>query len=300
MCRSYRFAGTAIFLLTAAVPAASFYALSFDRHIEAFVKERQLALAARINQVGGVQRRDTKPTLRVLPYYDQDHDGAVTCVQNAKPAEESWVVRYLHEAFEDSIPYFTSASVALRELMHKNSDDDSWSSHRDTHPDDGAPIPITRPRVLGAGHDRLAGDDGLPRHRARARTSSWSPPSRSCCSSPVVGAAYFVIAFLLQRVLLADVVEPIRRGRQRIVTAGRPAPPGHLRRPDVDGESRLRPSTCCGLTLAASGPDARTLGDIMREVSEAPASQRIAIADLEESPGDASVAREEARDRGGA
>ena len=58
MCRSYRFAGTAIFLLTAAVPAASFYALSFDRHVEAFVKERQLALAVRINQVGGMQRRE--------------------------------------------------------------------------------------------------------------------------------------------------------------------------------------------------------------------------------------------------
>ena len=51
MCRDYRFAGTALFLLTAAVPAASFYALSFDRHIEAFVKERQIGLARSINGV---------------------------------------------------------------------------------------------------------------------------------------------------------------------------------------------------------------------------------------------------------
>ena len=40
------------------------------------------------------------------------------------------IASYLHEAFEDSVPYFTSASVALRELMHEKSEDDTWRSHR--------------------------------------------------------------------------------------------------------------------------------------------------------------------------
>ena len=61
MCRGYRFAGTALFLLTAAVPAASFYALSFDRHIEAFVKERQIGLARSINAVVAC-KTSTRPT----------------------------------------------------------------------------------------------------------------------------------------------------------------------------------------------------------------------------------------------
>ena len=38
LCRGYRFAGTVLFLLTAAVPAASFYLLSYDRYVEAFVR----------------------------------------------------------------------------------------------------------------------------------------------------------------------------------------------------------------------------------------------------------------------
>ena len=82
MCRSYRFAGTAIFLLTTAVPAASFYALSFDRHIEAFVKERQIALAGRINGVVACKDVD-KPNDHVVRYDDEDHDGVVACVSDA-------------------------------------------------------------------------------------------------------------------------------------------------------------------------------------------------------------------------
>ena len=103
----------------------------------------------------------------------------------------------------------------------------------------------------------------------------------------VLGAAYFVIAFLLRRVLLADVVEPIRRGHRIVTQVGQHLQvicldPARMAN-HVDDLHLLR------LTPAASGPDARTLDDIMREVSEAPASQRIGIADLEESPDDASL-----------
>src|SRR3712207_8549849 len=40
LCRDYRFAGAVLLTVTAALPAASFYAMSYDRHVEAFVKER--------------------------------------------------------------------------------------------------------------------------------------------------------------------------------------------------------------------------------------------------------------------
>ena len=91
MCRGYRFAGTALFLLTAAVPAASFYALSFDRHIEAFVKERQIGLARSINAVVACkdvdpndQIEDDKKDEHVVRYDDKDHDGEVTCIPRLK------------------------------------------------------------------------------------------------------------------------------------------------------------------------------------------------------------------------
>ena len=105
----------------------------------------------------------------------------------------------------------------------------------------------------------------------------------------VLGAAYFVIAFLLRRVLLADVVEPIRR-RLRIVTqVGQ-----HLQVICLDPAwmaERVNDLYLLRVTPAANGPDARTLAEILREVSEAPASQRIAIPDLEESSDDARCSR---------
>jgi len=102
----------------------------------------------------------------------------------------------------------------------------------------------------------------------------------------VVGAAYFVIAFLLQRVLIADVVEPIRKGQQRVVTeVGQ-----HLQ--VICGDptwmaNHVYDLLVVGLNASPTDPRARTLGDIMSEVLAAPASQRIAIPDLEEPQGDA-------------
>ena len=103
----------------------------------------------------------------------------------------------------------------------------------------------------------------------------------------VLGAAYFVIAFLLRRVLLADIVEPIRRGHRIVTQVGQ-----HLQVICLDPArvaKHVNDLHLLRMTSAASGTDARALDDIMREVSEAPASQRIGISDLQESPDDASL-----------
>jgi hypothetical protein len=97
----------------------------------------------------------------------------------------------------------------------------------------------------------------------------------------ILVAAYFVVAFLLRRVLLADIVEPIRR-RLRIVTqVGQ-----HLQVICLD--PAWMAARVNDLHLLRVAPD-RTLADILREVSHVPASQRIAISDLEKSPDDASL-----------
>ena len=282
MCRNYRFAGTAIFLLTAAVPAASFYALSFDRHIEAFVKERQIALAGRIN--GVVACNDVeKPSEHVVRYDDQDHDGTITCTRDAQADPPSAFGSYLHEAFEDSVPYFTSASIALRELMHEKSDDGTWFSHRIGNREMTLQFrsedPVSRVEVTTA----------LPamadfRGTGKDANIVLIAVVALLLLAAVVAAAYFVIAFVLQRVLLADVVEPIRR-RQRIVTqVGQ-----HLQ--VICSEPSWMAAHVYDLHLlrvtpAASGPNARTLDDIKDEVSKVPASQRIGIADFEGMPDD--------------
>ena len=281
LCRNYRFAGTALFVLTAAVPAASFHALSFDRHIEAFVKERQIGLAHRIAAVAAVCKNVDKSDEHVVRYVDEDHDGRIGCVRsaNVRP-KHSGLGSYLHEAFEDYVPYFTSASVALRELMHQQSGDDTWFSHRS---DDR-----TLALQLRAEEDpesRWQVVTALPAIVGWRRTGQGTSVVLVAVVAllllvPVLGAAYFVITFLLRRVLLANVVEPIRR-RLRIVTqVGQ-----HLQIICDDPSwmaARVDDLYLLRVTPAASG--STTLVDIQREASEAPASQRIGISDFEASP----------------
>ena len=284
VCRGYRFAGTALLLLTAAVPAASFYALSYDGYVEAFVKERQIGLARRINAV--VDCKDVeKSDEHVVRYDDAAHDGRVTCVKaGSERSEDSAIVSYLHEAFEGYVPYFTSASVALRELMHQHAKDDSWFSHRNgdrvlalqLQSDDAEwrlQVATTLPSIIGWRGSVQHGNIVLIAVASLLMLGA------------VVAAAYFVISFLLRRVLLADVVEPIRR-RLRIVTqVGQ-----HLQVicPDPSWmANRVYDLYLLRVTPACSGPNVSTLADFWHEVSEAPASQRIAIPDLEESPDDA-------------
>ncbi len=286
LCRGYRFAGTALLLLTAAVPAASFYALSFDRHIEAFVKERQIGLARLIS--AAVECKDVNtPNEHVVRYDHPAHDGEVTCVEDARePAGNSAIDSYIHEAFEDAVPYFTSASIALRELMHEKSADRTWFSYRNVDRmqalqlragDSGSRLQVAAdlPAIVGW-HETVHGGSVVVLAAVAL-----------VMLVAVVGVAYFVIAFLVRRVLLADVVEPIRR-RVRIVTqVGQ-----HLQIICLDPAwlaDRVNDLYLLRVTPAANGPDARTLDDVRRDVSEAPASQRIGISDLEASPDDALV-----------
>jgi hypothetical protein len=284
MCRSYRFAGTVLFLLTAAVPAASFYALSFDRHIEAFVKDRQIrlgqSLSADCKNLGTADRKDD----RVMRYVDEDHDGARSCLPGARMADDSADGSDLHEVFEAFVPYFTSASVALRELMHEKSDDGTWSSERN-----GDRLLTLKLRAADS-TSQLQVKTALPaivgwRGTVEGANVVLVAMGALLLLIAVLGGAYFVIAFLLRRVLLADIVEPIQRQVRIVTQVGQ-----HLQVICLDPAwmaHRVNDLYLLRVTPAASGPDARTRAEILREVSEAPASQRIGISDLEESSDDA-------------
>ena len=282
MCRSYRLAGTAIFLLTAAVPAASFYALSFDRHIEAFVKERQIELARRINAVVPCKNAPNANG-HAARYDDQDHDGTVECIPATQPTTHSAIGGYLDAAFADFVPYFTSASIALRGLMHEKSEDDLWVSQRRAGGEQALQLRSDAPGSRVQITTMLPAITGI-RGTGPDSTIVVVAIVSLLLFAAVVAAAYVVIAFVLRRVLLADVVEPVRRWDQIVTKAGQ-----HLQiicdhpswvADHVYDLHRLL------LTPAVTGATARSLDDIKTEVSKAPASQRIAIADLDESPDD--------------
>ncbi|HTM34633.1 MAG TPA: hypothetical protein VL263_25165 [Vicinamibacterales bacterium] len=287
LCRGYRFAGTVLFLLTAAVPAASFYLLSYDRYVEAFVKERQIGLARRVASVATCEERAepnapsfTLVDVQPVRFDNAAHDGRISCVaEDTGYAEKSALSMSLHAAFEESVPYFTSASIALRELMHDRSDDNSWYSYRNRDRELEVRVRTGSPRY------RLQVAGVLP--AAIGWHGSFEGAEVVLVSvvcllmvAAVLGAAYFVISFLLRRVLLADVVEPIRR-RLRIVTqVGQ-----HLQVICLDPSwmvERVNDLYVLRVTPLARETSDKTIADVLRQVSEVAASQRIAIPDLEE------------------
>lgn len=222
LCRDYRFAGTVLLVITAAVPAASFYAMSYDRHIEAFVKERQISLAQRVSSAVCAAEKDDamraaaiqSPSSQSPPptrYDHPDFDGVLSCVDEPSPREQqspSALSSFVHAALEDGVPYFTSASVALRELMHWKAEDLTWESYRYADGRQHVWVAASNPEHRVLVERRLPVAIGLTGGLENRRIVMVAAGALLLLVV-VVAAGYFVVSFLLRRVLLADIVEPI-------------------------------------------------------------------------------------------
>ena len=133
LCRDYRLAGALLLVVSSMVPAAAFFALSYDLHIEAHLKQRQIALAQEVDRKqpcseGGFQN---SPGSTLVRYDKVFYGSSPTCAQAPhKEAETTRVWDVIHAKLEELLPDYTSASIALRELMHHESGDESWSSDR--------------------------------------------------------------------------------------------------------------------------------------------------------------------------
>jgi len=231
LCRDYRHAGALLLMTTAVVPAASFFALSYDLHVEGYLKNRQIALARAVDMAAPCKAGWTGEQLfEKRARYDQVFYGSsVTCVEGegqpgAAVAEQSggtstpageadsepWGI---HSLLEDYLPYYTSASVETRELLHGHANDYTWVSTRD---DDGEMV--VRVAALAPGYRMVVQSPVPPPFGLRSQSEGsrivWTTLlSLALLVVGIVFCVRWILSYLLRHVLLADIVEPARPQR---------------------------------------------------------------------------------------
>lgn len=288
--RDYCVAGTLMLAITAGVPAASLAMWSSDEHLEAYLKEQQIALAHRVDQPAGCADQHVQ-------YAEIFYNAVVTCTSDVIP-ESSTDRPNLHWRFEDYVPYLTSAS-ALRELMHERADDFSWTGKRSSN--DLAVTVWGRESMMADGVNNRVRLDvsalGVPpvigaRARDNPRIVSTALILLLVLAVGVVYGAYWIVTYLLRRVVLADVLEPVGTNGRLVTSPGQHVlvmceDPAALAKELEDKKDVLLP-----LTRIVTAPNASSEWRQARRTASALGSlQRLVIPDLDNQSEDVGLMR---------
>jgi hypothetical protein len=231
LSREYRFAGALLLLTTAMVPGASFFGLSYDLHMEGFLKSRQINLARAVDRTApcDAEWSGGQPAKMRARYDRVFYKSSVDCVEAGEQPEsavaegadagteldgaeghsEPWGI---HSLVEEYLPYYTSASVETRELLHSRANDNSWASTRD----DGQMKVAVAARAPGY---RLTVQSPVPppfglRSQGEGSRVVWTAVlAIVLLSVGIVVCIVWILNYLLLHVLLADIVEPARPTR---------------------------------------------------------------------------------------
>src|SRR4029450_10378584 len=104
--------------ITAAVPATCFFALSAEQHLKAYLKKQHIDLAHEVDVIEKCPRRaDTFFAIPDYRYEDVFYGSHVTCLEAHSQTQVRTAT--LFSRIEEYLPYFTSASAPLRQLMHQ-------------------------------------------------------------------------------------------------------------------------------------------------------------------------------------
>jgi hypothetical protein len=292
MCRDYRFAGALLLVVSAMVPAASFFALSHDLHVEAHTKQLQIALAQAVDRMEPCSDTDArKPGFPQLVRYDKVFyksdpectSSSITLQQRDNPLRD-----FIHEKVEDLLPYYTSASIALRELMHYHAGDGTWSSDRREPGRLSVIVKAREPKFHLSLGSPLPAFFGV---RALQKNAPVWMTMIALALLPGVGLAGFgIVSYLLRRVALADVVEPARPNEKVDTKVGQHVLLLH----DAPAEKadRLADAYVLPLTPIVSSSHTSAAWRRAREsVSEVAPIQRVAIPDVDDRPEDVGLMR---------
>ena len=292
LCRDYRLAGALLLVVSSMVPAAAFFALSYDLHIEAHLKQRQIALAQEVDRKqpcseGGFQT----PSGSTLVRYDKVFYGSSpTCAESPhKEAETTRVWDIIHAKLEELLPYYTSASIALRELMHHESGDGSWSSARPDPSRLEVTVQARQPAYQMTVASPLPAFVGV-RALQGEPAAVWVTLIALALLPGVAVVAFGIVSYLLRRVALADVVEPARPNHKVETTVGQHV----LLVCDNPAEraDRLADAFVLRLTpIATSSNTASAWRRARAAVNEVAPIQRVAIPDIDERPEDVGLLR---------
>lgn len=291
-CRDYRLAGALLLAVSAMVPAASFFALSYDLHIEAHLKQRQIALAQEVDRKQPCAERGFESgagTMRIR--YDRVfYASDVTCAPASprdRNVERVWDV--VQARLEELLPYYTSASVALRELMHHASGDGSWMSDRSDPARLAVTVQARQPSYQIAIVSPFPAFIGIRSLQGEPAPVWVTIAALALLALPAL-VAFAIVSYLLRRVLLADVVEPARPNHKVETAVGQ-----HVLLLCVDPVERAgQLADAFVLRLApivTSANQAAAWRRARGAVAEVAPIQRVAIPDIDERPEDVGLLR---------
>lgn len=288
--REYRAAAALMLTITAAVPATCFFVLSAEQHLQAYLKKQHIDLAHDVDVVEKCPRRaDTFFSMPDYRYEDVFYGSHVTCGEAHSQTRARTAT--LFSRIEEYLPYFTSASAPLRQLMHQRSDDDAWSSDIERAGHLSTTVAAREP-----GHSLTVESPLLPTFGI----ASISDPQVALTAMIPLGllfgiafGAYWIVGYLLRRVVLVDVIDPVGTNGhlatspgQRLLVICRSPKERALK---LDEERNL---TLC---LTDVVKDTTTMAEKWRQarrgITDVGALQRIVIPDLDENSDDVSLMR---------
>ena len=227
LTREYHIMAALGLVLTAVVPGIAIVAFSHDLHMQSFIKHRQIGLA---HAMASRQkwRDDDKESIRdnaylrhpldnVDNYADVFFETRRLAKHGGGAAESIDRSSIVHSALEDYMPYLSPFSVEMRELSHDHADDGSWQSQLD-----GDRLVVTVGRAGSA--DQVELSSLLPTLTLGRAMGAAHPTIAVTLGLAFLGLAFAiagaVVGFVLRRVFLSDIVEPIPAIRELLGTTG--------------------------------------------------------------------------------
>jgi hypothetical protein len=297
---TYGVAATLFLVLIAVLPAAAFFRIAYDVHMENFIKYGQLQIAVdrsdharRTEQATSAQisAADTAKTIRQLRIsqasdfgvYDtfffctepvgRGTKGCGTADEQVALANRPDEPAALPELVEEHLPFYSESSVRFRELVHDRTTDLSWSWRR-------------------AGRSLMF----QMRGPASPLLASVKPPFVEWADDGTVlvqllwligalvifGTVVWVVRFVMHKVFVVDVIEPLWSGTAELF---RDSTGSHLFLVGAESPSQTLPSTYCEINLAAAPEEDeaenRWFDEQLDRLGQSPAGQSVLIRHFE-------------------
>jgi hypothetical protein len=266
--RPYLVAACLLLVLTVVLPTIAFFKVAHAIQVESFIKHGQLSLARQLERrmegatqeyerLNAQRRADVADRLRTLrneltiyggfffdtrAWVEPAGEGACETPDAPDHVPHQDARSELPKPIEDLLPYYSEASVSMRELLHDRASDDAWAWHRS-----GSNLRMHSPastEVRDVGQ-MLCLNSTVPSVFATF-TGPWPQTLERAIRMlllallPLATVAW-IVRFVTRRIFLIDVVEPL---------AARKAPrppmrlgahvyllwPAHTRRGAVAGE----------------------------------------------------------------
>ena len=287
--REYRVAAALMLTITAAVPATCFFMFSAERHLQAYLKKQHIDLAHDVDVVEKCPRRvDTFFSLPDYRYEDVFYGSRVACREAQEQTRDRTPT--LFSRIEEYLPYFTSASASLRQLMQQGSDDDAWTSSIErgllsvvvAGREPGSSLSVESPLLPTFGVRSLSEEPHL----------AFTAIAPLLMLLGIAWGAYCIVGYLLRRIVLVDVVDPVGTNGHLATSPGQHAlvicrnPSEKATSKELEGDLTL-----C-LTPVVTDPNMPNAWRLARRtISDVGALQRIVIPDIDERSDDVSVMR---------